>query len=100
MIGNLTTEEKINWQEQLNQHWYMPIIVVIPNAIGFSPFNLMFGRHSMLPIDIQFGVRTPDIVASTSHGYIQKLQRRLDWAYKTANEVDKKESECSMKLYD
>ena len=23
----------------------------------------------MLPIDVQFDVRTPDIVASTSHGY-------------------------------
>ena len=54
----------------------------------------------MLPIDVQFGVRTPDIVASTSHGYIQKLQGRLDWAYKTANEVNKKELECSKKRYD
>ena len=36
----------------------------------------------MLPIDIQFGVRTPGIVASTSHGYIQKLHKILDWAYK------------------
>ena len=51
----------------------------------------------MLPIDVQFGVRTPDIVASTSHGFIQKHQRRLDWAYKTANEVNKKESELSKK---
>ena len=49
----------------------------------------------MLLIDVQFGVRTSDIVASTLHGYIQKLQRRLDWAYKTVNEVNKKESEQS-----
>ena len=54
----------------------------------------------MLPIDVQFGVRTPDIVASTSNGYIQKLQKRLDWAYKTAHEVSKKESECSKRRYD
>ena len=47
----------------------------------------------MLPIDVQLDVRTSDIVASTSHGYIQKLQRRLDWAYKIANDVNKKESE-------
>ena len=49
----------------------------------------MFGRHPILPIDVQFGVRTPDIIASTSLGYIQKLHRRLDWAYKTAHEVSK-----------
>ena len=30
----------------------------------------------MLPIDVQYGVRMPDIVASTSHSYVQKLQRR------------------------
>ena len=60
----------------------------------------MFGRHSILPIDVPFDVRTPDIVASTSHGYIQKLQRRLNWAYKTAYEFNKKEAECSKKQYD
>ena len=38
----------------------------------------------MLPINIQFGVQTPCVVASTSHYYIQKLQRRLEWAYKIA----------------
>ena len=99
MIGTLQTEAKINWQEQL------PTLVHVyncshSNATGFSPFYLMFGRHPMLPIDVQFGVRTPDIIASTSHGYIQKLQRRLEWAYKTANVINQKESECSKKWYD
>ena len=50
----------------------------------------------MLPMDVQFSVRTPDIIASTSCGNIQK---RLDWAYKTAYEVSKKEAECSKKQY-
>ena len=89
MIGTLQTEAKINWQEEI------PTLVHAYNcscskATGFSPFYLMFGRHPMLPIDVQFGVRTPDMVASTSHGYIQKLHKRLDWAYITAHEVSKK----------
>ena len=69
-----------NWQEQLSTlvHAYNSSH---SNVTGFSPFYFMFGRHPTLPIDIQFGVRTLDIVASTSHGYIQKLQRRLDWQY-------------------
>ena len=44
----------------------------------------------MLPIDIKFGILTPDIVASTSHGYIQKLQKRLEWAYKTTDKIIKR----------
>ena len=77
VIGTLPTEAKINWQEQL------PILVHAYNCshlnvTGFSHFYLMLGRQSMLPINMQFGVLTPDIVASTSHSYIQKLQRRLE----------------------
>ena len=74
MISTLPTEAKITWQERL------PTLVHAyncsrSNATGFSPFYLMFGRHPMLPTDVQFGVRTPDTVASTSYGYIKKLQK-------------------------
>ena len=86
MKGTLPTEAKISWQEQLSTllHAYN---CSHSNATEFSPFYLMFGKHPMLPIDIQFGIKTPHIVASTSHGHIQQVQRRLDWAYKTANQV-------------
>ena len=72
MRGTLPTEAKFNCQEQLSTlvHGYNWGHL---NATGFSPFYLMFGKHPMLPIYIQFGVRSLDIVASTSHGYIQKL---------------------------
>ena len=46
-----------------------------------------------------FGVRTPDLVASTSHGYIQKLKKRLAWVYKAAHAVSEKECECSKRKY-
>ena len=71
-IGNLPTEAKIHLQEQISilVHAYNCSWL---NATEFNPFYLMFRRHPMLPIHVQFGVRTPDIVASTSHGYIQKL---------------------------
>ena len=89
MIGTLPTVAKSNWKEQLSTlvHVYN---CSHSNTMGFSPFYVMFGRHPMLPIDVQFCVRTPDIVAFTLHGYIQKLQRRLHWVYKTASEVNKK----------
>ena len=71
MKGTLPAEAKINWQEQI------PTLVHAyncshSNVAGFNPFSLMYGRHPMLPI--KFGVQTPDIVVSTSHGYIHNLQ--------------------------
>ena len=99
VIGTLPTEAKIRWQEHL------PTLVHAcnsshSNTTGFSPFYLMYGRQPMLPDDVQFSVRTPGIVFSTSHSYIQKLQERLEWAYKLPQEISKKESECSKRRYD
>ena len=89
MIGILPIEGKIKWQEQL------PTLVhayncSCSNVTGFSPFYLMYGRQPMLPIDIQFGVRTPNIVASTSPGYIQMLQKRLNWHIKLLRKLVRK----------
>ena len=99
MIGTLPTEARINWQEQVPTlvHAYNCSHL---NVTGFSPFYLMYGRHPMLPIYIKFGLQTPDIVATTAHGYIHKTQKRLEWAYKTADKASKKELECSKKRYD
>ena len=98
MIGTLPIEAKIIWQEHLPTlvHAYNSSL---SNATGFSQFYLMYGIKPMLPIDVQFGVRTPDIVAFTSNSYIQKLQKRLEWAYKSAQEISKKELECSKRRY-
>ena len=61
MIDTLPTEAKINWQEQLSTlvHAYNCSHL---NATGFSPFYLMFGRHPMLSIDIQFGVECQTVL--------------------------------------
>ena len=42
----------------------------------------------------------PDILASTTQSYVQKLQNRLQWAYKTAQEVNKKECGRSKRCLD
>ena len=89
MIDTLPTEAKIRWQEHL------PTLVHAynsshSNTTVYTPFYLMYGRQPMLPINVQFGVRTSDIVYSTSYSYIQKLQKRLEWTYKLAQEISKK----------
>ena len=51
-------------------------------------------------MDIEFGVRTPDPVATSSNSYVEKLQKRLAWAFKKAQEVNNKEKKRNKKNYD
>ena len=53
----------------------------------------MFGRNPHLPIDILFGTNTAELKGNTSTKYVENLKQRLEWAYKTTNEVVKKEQE-------
>ena len=91
MIGTLPSELKHNWQDHVNTlaHAYN---CMDTTATNFSPHYLMFGREPNLPIDLKFGVRTPDLVATSTKNYVEKLQKRLAWAYKKAQEVNHKES--------
>ena len=59
------------------------------SATGFSPYYLMFGWKPHLPIDLIFGTNAADLKGN-SIAYIENLQRRIEWAYQTANEVIKK----------
>ena len=52
----------------------------------------MFGRKPHLPIHMLFGTNTDDL-RGNSTTYIQNLKQRIEWVYKTANEVVKKEQE-------
>ena len=60
----------------------------------------MYGCHPNLPTDIEFGVQTPDISGTSTHKYIQKLQTRLKWVYKKAEEVNTCVRAQHKKLYD
>ena len=54
----------------------------------------------ILPIDILFGTNTADLKGNISAKYPENLKWRIEWAYKTANEVDKKEQEQDKWHYD
>ena len=99
MIGTLPSELKYNWQDHVNTlvHAYN---CMDTTATNFSPHYLMFGREPNLPIDIEFGVRTPDLVATSTKNYVEKLQKRLAWAYKKAQEVNHKENKRNKRIHD
>ena len=68
--------------------------------MGFSPYFLMYGRQPLLPIDIEFGVFTPDVTGVATQKYVQMLKDQLEWAYNKAREVSAKEAERSKRRYD
>ena len=53
----------------------------------------------LLPIDVEFGVHTPDIAAVTTHKYVEKLKNKMKWAFKKAAEISLKESTRQKRYY-
>ena len=60
----------------------------------------MFGRKADPPIELLFGTNTAELKGNTSTKYVENLKWRIEWAYKTANEVVKKEQEWNKQHYD
>ena len=91
MLGTLPEKPKSTWREQVPTlvHAYnCPRI----NATGFSPYYLMFGQKPHLPIDFIFGTNTANLKGN-SITYVENLKKRMEWVYKTANDVIKKAKE-------
>ena len=91
MLGTLPEKPKSTWREQV------PTLVhayncTRNNATDFSPYYLMFGWKPHLPIDLILGTDTANLKGN-SITYVGNLKNRMAWAYKTANDVIKKEQE-------
>ena len=54
----------------------------------------------MLPIDIEFGVMTPDLNEVVTSKYVKAQQRRLKYAFKKVAKFSKKEAMRSKRRYD
>ena len=94
MLGTLPEKPKSTWKEQV------PTLVhaydcTKNNLTDFSYYYLMFGWKPCLLIDILFGTNTADLKGNSSSKYIENLKQRIEWAYKSANEVIVKEQESN-----
>ncbi|KAL0153941.1 hypothetical protein M9458_050750, partial [Cirrhinus mrigala] len=80
MLRTLTDREKERWKN------YLPQVVHAYNcthhkSTGYSPFYLLYGRHSHLPVDLIFGLVEPE-EETTPKGYAKQWAHRMSEAYK------------------
>ena len=99
MIGTLDPTDKARWQQ------WVPTLTHAYNcthceSTGFSPYYLMYRHLPHLPIDIEYGVTQPELIDKSRQSYACKLQAHLNWVFKVAKDVNKKESQCQKQYYD
>ena len=67
----------------------------------YSSYYLMFGRHPRLPIDVEFGLpKTNSGDNSSKSRYVQKLRRRLNYAFQKANKFANQQAQKYKSSYD
>ena len=100
MLGTLSEEEKSDWKSHLGcmAHAYN---CTKHASTTYSPYYLMFGRHPRLPIDVEFGLNKPNCSDNSSKSrYIQKLRRRLNYAFQKASKYSDQQASKYKHSYD
>ena len=100
MLGTLSEEEKSDWKSHLGcmTHAYN---CTKHASTTYSPYYLMFGRHPRLPIDIEFGLNKPNCSDNSSKSrYVQKLRRRLNYAFQKAHKYSDQQAKKYKQGYD
>ena len=100
MLGTLSEEEKSDWKSYLGcmTHAYN---CTKHASTTYSLYYLMFGRHPRLPIDIEFGLPKSNSSDNSSKSrYVQKLRRRLNYAFQKANKIANQQAQIYISSYD
>ena len=100
MFGTLSEEEKSDWKSYLGcmTHAYN---CTKHACTTYFPYYLMFSRHPRLPIDVEFGLpKTNSSDNSSKSIYVQKLRRRLNYAFQKANKFANQQDQKYKSTYD
>ena len=96
MIGTLNQKKKAIWQSVVST-LALAYNSTISAATGYSPYFLMYGRLPKLPIDVEYNVAY-EKDAKSHHKYVERLEKRLRWAYDKAQSYIEKETKSPQKV--
>jgi transposase InsO family protein len=99
MLGTMRSEQKQNWKAHVATlvHAYN---CSRHDSTGYSPYYLMYGRESRLPVDIALGVEANDDGRQVSlTTYVQDLRDKLTQAFKVVNNNMTKRTKKSERTY-
>ena len=100
MLGTLSEEEKSDWKSYLGYMTHAYNCTTYASTT-YSPYFLMFGRHPRLPIDVEFGLPKHNCGDNSSKSrYVQKLRRRLNYAFKKASKYSDQQAQKYKSSYD
>ena len=111
MIGTLNRTQRTEW------HKYVPHLVSVYNntqhsATNFSPYELIFGRKSRLPVDVMLGTVPSEVEFNSLKDYVKHLRAKLEMCHSVARDYsemqhlenkyryDKKLSQVKLKVGD
>ena len=99
MLGTLPEDFKSKWTQHISTLTYA-YNCTRSDATGFNPYYLLYGRHPLLPIYIEFEVFTPELSEAVTYKYVQELKKRLENAFQKANDFCAKKALWSKQRFD
>ena len=99
MIGKLDEDKKAKWSEHL------PEIMLVYNGTrsavtGFSPYFLIFGRKSRMPVDYLFPTIRDSPHQTRMEVSVAAMQKRLKEAFAVARQLSAQEAAKQQRYYD
>ena len=101
MLKSLSKEAKKDWHSHLTKMAFA-FNSTVNKATGFTPFFLMFGRESRLPIDFVFGdvVRGKELKNKTHEQFAKEWKESMEEAMRVACVNIGKSADYNKKHYD